>query len=103
MLILILLCFTGVDGVEIDAKNHKVTVKGEKADPIKVTERLRKKSGKHVELISPKPEKQEKKEEEKPEVNSIFFFLIFHIYYCASLKIDEMLELVALLFYLNFN
>lgn len=58
-----------MEGVEIDAKNHKVTVKGANADPIKVSERLRIKSGKHVELIS--PQKQDNKEEEtKPEVIS---------------------------------
>lgn len=58
----------GVEEIQIDAKNHKVTVKGKKADPTKVAERLRKKSGKHVNLISPIPPKEEKKEEKKPEV-----------------------------------
>jgi len=54
-----------VEEVEIDEKNHKVVVKGKKLDPLNVAERLRKKSGKHVELISPIPSK--KKEEEKKE------------------------------------
>lgn len=54
-----------MEEIEIDEKNHKVVVKGKKVDPLKVAERLRKKSGKYVELISPIPSK--KKEEEKIE------------------------------------
>ncbi|PIN06325.1 Copper chaperone [Handroanthus impetiginosus] len=72
--------FEGVEGIEIDAKNHKVTVKGERADPIKVAERLRKKSGKNVELISPKPKKEEKKEEIKPEPKVIEVVLKIYIH-----------------------
>ncbi|KAI3467746.1 hypothetical protein Pfo_024409 [Paulownia fortunei] len=71
--------FEGVEGIEIDAKNQKVTVKGKKADPIKVAERLRKKSGKHVELISPKP-KIEQKEERKPEVKVTVVVLKIYIH-----------------------
>ncbi|KAL3835722.1 hypothetical protein ACJIZ3_010458 [Penstemon smallii] len=59
--------FEGVEEIEIDVKKHKVIVQGKKADPIKVAERLKKKSGKHVELIFPKPKKEEKKEKKKPE------------------------------------
>ncbi|KAA8533341.1 hypothetical protein F0562_033126 [Nyssa sinensis] len=33
--------FDGVEVIEIDAKNHKVTVKGKKADPLKVAERAK--------------------------------------------------------------
>lgn len=73
----------GVEGVQIDAKNQKVIVKGKKADPIKVAERLRKKSGKHVELIDPKPMKEEK-EVKKPEVQ--YFIAIWCLkivtFYC---------------------
>lgn len=70
IIIIVLGCyFKGVEGVEINAKNQKVTVKGGNADPIKVAERLRKKTGKHVELISPKP-KKEQKDDKKPEVQS---------------------------------
>lgn len=63
---------SGVEGIEIDAKNDKVTIKGNKiTDPIKVAERVKKKTGKHVDLISPKnPKKQEKKEEKKKEVTN---------------------------------
>ncbi|KAL8456388.1 hypothetical protein ACS0TY_034559 [Phlomoides rotata] len=74
--------FEGVEGVEIDGKNNKVSVKGKMADPIKVTERLRKKiSGKHVELISPKPpSKEEKKLEEKKPPEAELFEVVLKIY-----------------------
>lgn len=73
----------GVEGVEIDGKNNKVSVKGKMADPIKVRERLRKKiKGKHVELISPNPQKQDKEEKKKqPEVR-LYIIIIdinFHL------------------------
>lgn len=53
-----------------DCKTHKVVVKGKKAaeDPLKVVERVQKKSGRKVELLTPvPPPKPEKKEEEKKE------------------------------------
>ncbi|EXB29549.1 hypothetical protein L484_010608 [Morus notabilis] len=70
--------FEGVEEVTTDSKTSKVIVKGKAADPIKVCERLQKKSGRKVELISPLPkppeenketkeEKKEQKEEEKKE------------------------------------
>lgn len=59
--ILWLCVVVGVEGVEIDAINQKVIVKGEKADPIKVAERLRKRSGKHVEVVHPQPAQAEEK------------------------------------------
>ncbi|KAJ0988799.1 hypothetical protein J5N97_007155 [Dioscorea zingiberensis] len=64
-------CLKGFDGVEevkTDCKSHKVVVKGKKAaeDPLKVVERVQKKSGRKVELLTPlPPPKPEKKEEEK--------------------------------------
>ncbi|KAK4413150.1 Heavy metal-associated isoprenylated plant protein 7 [Sesamum alatum] len=78
--------FQGVEGIEIDDKNHKVIVKGKKADPIKVSERLRKKSGKHVELIAPKPIKEEIKEEKKPEpqVIEVVLKIYLHCEGCAK-------------------
>lgn len=48
-----------------DSKGSKVVVKGKAADPIKVLERLQKKSGKKVELISPLPKPPEDKKEEE--------------------------------------
>lgn len=67
-----------MDEVTTDSKAGKVVVKGKAADPIKVCERLQKKSGRKVELISPMPEppeeankeenKEKPKEEKKEEV-----------------------------------
>ncbi|KAG0480676.1 hypothetical protein HPP92_011214 [Vanilla planifolia] len=62
--------FEGVDEVTTDCKTHKVVVKGKKAaeDPLKVMERVQKKSGRKVELLTPlPPPKSEKKEEVKQE------------------------------------
>ncbi|XP_047068074.1 heavy metal-associated isoprenylated plant protein 7-like [Lolium rigidum] len=62
--------FEGVDDVIADSKAHKVVVKGKKAaaDPMKVVERVQKKTGRKVELLSPlPPPPEEKKEEEKKE------------------------------------
>ncbi|XP_050375545.1 heavy metal-associated isoprenylated plant protein 7 [Argentina anserina] len=62
--------FEGVEDVSTDCKSHKVVVKGEKADPIKVLERVQRKSHRQVELLSPIPKppaEEEKKPEEKPK------------------------------------
>lgn len=74
----------GVEEVETDVKHSKVTVKGRNAHPLKVLERLRKKYGKNVELISPIPkpqESQQEKKEDKEQVSlfkySYFLFLFF--------------------------
>ena len=48
-----------------DSKASKVVVKGKAADPMKVCERLQKKSGKKVELISPLPKPPEENKEEE--------------------------------------
>ncbi|KAI3686368.1 hypothetical protein L1987_80043 [Smallanthus sonchifolius] len=62
--------FEGVEDVITDCKTHKVVVKGEKADPLKVLERVQKKSNRKVELLSPVPnlpaEKPKKSEQEEP-------------------------------------
>lgn len=88
------LVFLGVEDVITDCKTHKVVVKGEKADPLKVLERVQRKSHRQVELLSPipkpppaaadgdgdkKPEEKEKPpnpEEKKDEV-FVFFLLMF--------------------------
>ncbi|KAF6153743.1 hypothetical protein GIB67_000976 [Kingdonia uniflora] len=62
--------FEGVEEVITDCKAHKVIVKGKTADPVKVCERVQKKTGRKVEIISPLPKppaEEEKKEEEKKE------------------------------------
>ncbi|CAN4124822.1 unnamed protein product [Withania somnifera] len=66
--------FDGVEEVEIDEKNHKVVVKGKKVDPLKVAERLRKKSGKHVELISPIPSMRKEEEKKREKTRVIYLF-----------------------------
>lgn len=48
-----------------DCKSHKVVVKGDKADPLKVLERVQRKTHRQVELLSPIPNPAE--EEKKPE------------------------------------
>lgn len=68
-----------MENVITDSRAGKVVVKGKEADPLKVCERLQKKSGRKVELISPLPkpaeeqppkedDKQPKEEEKKEEV-----------------------------------
>ncbi|CAA7400561.1 unnamed protein product [Spirodela intermedia] len=65
--------FPGVETVTTDCRTHKVVVKGKvaAADPLKVVDRVEKKSGRKVELLTPIPpkpeEKKEEKEEEKPK------------------------------------
>ena len=71
--------------METDCRTHKVVVKGEKADPLKVLGRLQRKSHRRVELISPvpelpaanpPPEEKPKTEDNKPEVLFYTYILI---------------------------
>ncbi|PIN03213.1 Copper chaperone [Handroanthus impetiginosus] len=61
--------FEGVEEVTADYRASKVVVKGKAADPIKVSQRIQKKSGRKVEIISPlpKPPEENKKQEKKDE------------------------------------
>uniref|UniRef100_A0A1D1Z8W6 HMA domain-containing protein n=1 Tax=Anthurium amnicola TaxID=1678845 RepID=A0A1D1Z8W6_9ARAE len=61
--------FEGVEDVKADSKSHMVVVKGKAADPVKICERVQRKTGRKTELISPlpKPPEAEKKEEPKEE------------------------------------
>ncbi|PIA33826.1 hypothetical protein AQUCO_04000118v1 [Aquilegia coerulea] len=66
--------FPGVEDVQTDCKSHKVIVKGKTAaaDPLKVCERVQKKSHRKVELLSPipkPPEEDAKKTEEETKEN----------------------------------
>lgn len=90
----ILWTVTGVEEVATDSKASKVVVKGKTADPVKICERLQKKSGRKVELVSPLPkpppaaeekkeENKEPKEEKKEEVTKnkkwvSFLFITLH-------------------------
>ncbi|KAL3374160.1 hypothetical protein AABB24_005895 [Solanum stoloniferum] len=91
--------FQGVEDVLTDCKSHKVVVKGEKADPLKVLERVQKKSHRKVELLSPipkppaeeakKPEekeiaKPEEKKEEPPQVITVVLKVHMHCEACAQ-------------------
>ncbi|KAI3777676.1 hypothetical protein L1987_47477 [Smallanthus sonchifolius] len=89
-------CLRGFDGVEdivTDCKTHKVVVKGEKADPLKVLERVQKKSHRQVELLSPipkppaeekEPPKPEEKKEEPPQVINVVLKINMHCDACAQ-------------------
>ncbi|KAL6281864.1 hypothetical protein ACE6H2_012793 [Prunus campanulata] len=90
--------FEGVEDVTTDSKASKVVVKGKAADPIKVCERLQKKSGKKVELISPLPKPpeekkeepvkeadKEEKKEEPPAVVTVVLTVRMHCEACAQL------------------
>lgn len=57
----------GVEDVITDCKTHKVIVKGEKADPLKVLDRVQRKSHRQVELLSPIPKPTAAEEEKKAE------------------------------------
>ena len=72
-----------MEQVTADCKASKVVVKGKTADPIKVCERIQKKSGRKVEIISPLPKPpeenkvQEAKQEEPPKEekkDEVYFF-----------------------------
>lgn len=94
--------FEGVEDVIADCRTSKVVVKGEKADPLKVLERVQKKSHRQVELISPipkppvedhkKPEEiipevaksEEKKKEEESPVFTVVLGVCMHCEACAQ-------------------
>ncbi|XP_057517250.1 heavy metal-associated isoprenylated plant protein 7-like [Amaranthus tricolor] len=98
--------FNGVEDVMTDCKTHKVVVKGEKADPLKVLDRLQKKTHRQVELLSPIPkppaaeeavkseEKQPPKPEEikeEPKVITVVLKVHMHCEAC-SLEIKKRIE-----------
>uniref|UniRef100_A0A5B6Z0F0 Putative caldesmon isoform X2 n=2 Tax=Davidia involucrata TaxID=16924 RepID=A0A5B6Z0F0_DAVIN len=91
--------FQGVEDVQTDWKTDKVVVKGEKADPLKVKERVEMKSHRQVELLSPIPkppapedgknlqEKEAPKPEEKkeePQVITVVMKAHMHCEACAQ-------------------
>ncbi|CAA2962907.1 heavy metal-associated isoprenylated plant 7-like isoform X1 [Olea europaea subsp. europaea] len=88
--------FQGVEDVTADYKTSKVVVKGKTADPVKVSERIQKKSGRKVEIISPLPkppeevkeeikeEPKEEKKEEPPAVITVVLKVRMHCEACAQ-------------------
>ena len=71
--------------METDCLTQRVVVKvkGEKADPLKILERLKRKSHRRVELISPilEPIDRPKTEDNKPQVLFHFYSLFLTIYF----------------------
>lgn len=49
--------------MKTDCKSHMVVVKGKTADPVKVCERIQRKTGRKTEIISPLPKPEEEKKE----------------------------------------
>ncbi|KAM2988209.1 hypothetical protein FF2_002315 [Malus domestica] len=89
---------SGVEEVVVDYPNHKVTVKGKNADPLKVLERLQNKFSRNAQLISPipKPQNQGQKEPKKkeaapPEVKVVVLKTLMHCEGCA-IDIKKYLE-----------
>ncbi|KAJ6332407.1 hypothetical protein OIU76_010740 [Salix suchowensis] len=89
--------FEGVEEVATDSKASKVVVKGKAADPLRVCERLQKKSGRKVELISPLPKppeeakeeakdppKEEEKKNEPPPAVTVVLNVRMHCEACAQ-------------------
>ncbi|XP_039017171.1 heavy metal-associated isoprenylated plant protein 7-like [Hibiscus syriacus] len=80
--------FQEVEDVMTDCKSNKVVVKGDKADPLKVLERVQIKSNCQVELLSPIPkppstaEEKEKHKggEKKEEVMAVVVMLKVHMH-----------------------
>ncbi|XP_004292392.1 PREDICTED: heavy metal-associated isoprenylated plant protein 26 [Fragaria vesca subsp. vesca] len=83
--------FEGIEEVEVDYPNNRVVVKGKRADPLKVLERVQKKYSRNAELISPKlkPENKERKEPEKkqvalPQVKVVVLKMLMHCQGCET-------------------
>ncbi|KAF3319990.1 heavy metal-associated isoprenylated plant protein 26-like protein [Carex littledalei] len=58
--------FEGVEEVKADSRAKTVVVKGKAADPAKICERVQRKTGRRVELISPLPPPPEEEKKEEP-------------------------------------
>ncbi|GAB4830727.1 hypothetical protein Ancab_004760 [Ancistrocladus abbreviatus] len=91
--------FEGVEEVRADCKASKVVVKGKAADPIKVSERIQRKSRRKVEIVSPLPkppqeepskgdqkkdQKEEDKKEEPPQPITVALQVRMHCAACAQ-------------------
>ncbi|KAJ0981928.1 hypothetical protein J5N97_010183 [Dioscorea zingiberensis] len=87
--------FEGVEEVKTDSKARLVVVKGKAADPVKVCERVQRKTGRKTELISPipKPPEEDNKEEakdvpqeekEEPKAITVILKVRMHCESCAQ-------------------
>lgn len=64
-----------MEKVKLDRANNKVIVSGEKAEPSKVIERIRKKYSTNAELISPKPKTNNGEDKKEPQKKEVCFSL----------------------------
>ncbi|PSS28608.1 Heavy metal-associated isoprenylated plant protein, partial [Actinidia chinensis var. chinensis] len=90
--------FDGVQQIDIDMSNHKVTVRGEIANPKIVVERLRRRTNKPVALISPilkekteeerKEEKRKEEERKKPKMVEVVLKVYMHCEGVLTVVID---------------
>ncbi|KAK8691575.1 hypothetical protein V6N13_075080 [Hibiscus sabdariffa] len=64
--------FQGVEEVETDIGGDRVKVKGQKADPFKVLERIKKKYSRNAELISPIPKLKSNDHKEPTKKQEVF-------------------------------
>ncbi|KAI3737436.1 hypothetical protein L2E82_27439 [Cichorium intybus] len=101
--------FDGVEDVKTDCKTQTIVVKGEKADPLKVLERIQKKNHGQVELLSPVPKppinqpkkiedkeaskSDEKKEEAPPQVFTVVLKVHMHCEACAQVIRKRILKM----------
>ncbi|GJW71547.1 hypothetical protein Tco_0128464 [Tanacetum coccineum] len=71
----------GVEVVEPNTKDNRVIVKEKNCDLVKIAEQVKRKSGKHVDIISPL---QKKQQEKKPEVTKTVLKIHLHCEGCAK-------------------
>ncbi|KAK8567581.1 hypothetical protein V6N13_105539 [Hibiscus sabdariffa] len=81
--------FQGVEGVEVDMKGKRVMVKGQKADPFKVLERVKKKYSRNVQLIFPKPkskdgDKVDSQSKQEPKISVVALKTYMHCEGCVN-------------------
>ncbi|KAK9741756.1 hypothetical protein RND81_03G125900 [Saponaria officinalis] len=73
--------FPGVTEVNVDMKNHTVSVKGNKdVDPKKLADTLQNKRNKLVEIVSPKPKDNKASQQKKPQPKIVQVILSIYIH-----------------------
>ncbi|KAK8522604.1 hypothetical protein V6N13_115564 [Hibiscus sabdariffa] len=77
--------FQGVEEVEVDMNGNMVIVKGQKADPFKVLERVKKKYSRNVQLIFPIPKSEEDSQNKQvPKTNVVSLKMYMHCEGCVN-------------------
>ncbi|XVE92081.1 hypothetical protein REPUB_Repub01dG0066600 [Reevesia pubescens] len=81
--------FQGIEEIKTDVNGNKVIVKGQKVDPLKVLERVKKKFSRNAELISPKPkpkanDKKEAPKKQEPKIEEVVLKMYMHCEGCAN-------------------